>query len=349
MGNLFPVAKIIRTIYRIVFVRENKFEHSPRDKLSKPGRYISNKPRLRNIQLSQQKAGQSLNHFERIGREIDNFRLPGLPSLKDIRTHFDQTLEREEKKSGLIEKNQDFDQALRILIDLKNILENSTTEQISGFKSRVDEFTDFQMSVIPTLIREIHPLIKSRSQIEELINIVGDPANVLKDIFAHFDQQDSRSTSSSSISEVMDDEDTKIIQNEYLMPKSSLDNLKETFDISEKESVRHQDQEQLLSERNDESMSSHTIFDFFKPPAFIQTENHQKTETKSPLDSLLEGLEKSELGKLKELVDKTVADTSNMTVIRDTLDTLGSISGETINNTQLLIKVNRMEQSSDTF
>ena len=101
-GNLFPVAKIISILWRIVFVRENKFEHSARDKLSKPGRYISNKPRLRNIQLSQQKAGQSLNHFERIGREIDNFRLPGLPSLKDIRAHFDQTLEREEKKRRLL-------------------------------------------------------------------------------------------------------------------------------------------------------------------------------------------------------------------------------------------------------
>ena len=65
---------------------------------------------------------------------------------------------------------------------------------------------------------------------------------------------------------------------------------------------------------------------------------NKQTETKSPLDSLFDGLKRPEFGKLKALVGKTVTGTSNLAVFRDTLDTLGSISGETLNNTQLLIK-----------
>ena len=85
--------------------------------------------------------------------------------------------------------------------------------------------------------------------------------------------------------------------------------------------------------------TSQTLFDFLKLPSLSQEDMLKTTQTKSPLESLLEGLERSEFGKLKDLVDKTVADTSNMTVFRDTLKTLGSISGETLNNTQLLLKV----------
>ena len=319
----------------------------------KPGRYISNKPRLKNIQLSE-KSGQPFHHFQRIGRKISTFRLPGLPSLEDIRNHFDSAQEKKKQQNDLNRKNQEFDLSLKILIDLKHMLENSTT----GLKSRINEFTDSQMSTIQDMIRKITPLIQSRSHIEELIKIVGDPANVLRDTFAHFDQNVFRTGPTSTTNpQRTNHENVKNIEPQRLrehnhfierkdfIPKSPLDNLMEDLDTSEKKFHRMQGKEDSLSEKKDDlsksQPSSHTIFDFLKPPSLSQKDTHNKiqTETKSPLDSLLEGLERSEFGKLKDLVDKTVADTSNMTVFRDTLDTLGSISGETINNTQLLIKV----------
>ena len=279
--------------------------------------------------------------------------MPGLPSLEDIRNHFDIAQERKKQHNDLNRKNQEFDLSLKILIDLKHLLENSTT----GLQSRINEFTDIQMSAIQDMIRKITPLIQSRSHIEELIKIVGDPANVLKDTFAHFDQDAIRPgpTSTSNPQRRKNPENVKNIEPQRLIlhdhfverkdfiPKSPLDTLMEDLDTSDKKFHRMQGTEDSLSEKKDDlsiiQSSSQTIFDFLKPPLLSQKDMIKKTETKSPLDSLLEGLERSELGKLKDLVDKTVADTSNMTVFRDTLDTLGSISGETLNHTQLLIKV----------
>lgn len=233
------------------------------------------------------------------------------------------------------------------------MLENSTT----GLKSRINEFTDSQMSAIQDMIRKITPLIQSRSHIEELIKIVGDPANVLKDTFAHFDQEVIRTSSTSTSKpqrtnpEIIQNiepqrlrEHNHFIERKDFIPKSPLDNLMEDLDKSDKKFQRIQGKEDLSEKKDDLSKSqpsSISIFDFLKPPSLSQKDMHNKiqTERKSPLDSLLEGLEKSELKKLKDLVDKTVADTSNMTVFRDTLETLGSLSGETFNNTQLLIKV----------
>lgn len=279
--------------------------------------------------------------------------MPGLPSLEDIRNHFDIAQERKKQQNDLNRKNQEFDLSLKILIDLKHMLENSTT----GLKSRINEFTDSQMSAIQDMIRKITPLIQSRSHIEELIKIVGDPANVLKDTFAHFDQEVIRTSSTSTSKpqrtnpEIIQNiepqrlrEHNHFIERKDFIPKSPLDNLMEDLDKSDKKFQRIQGKEDLSEKKDDLSKSqpsSISIFDFLKPPSLSQKDMHNKiqTERKSPLDSLLEGLEKSELKKLKDLVDKTVADTSNMTVFRDTLETLGSLSGETFNNTQLLIKV----------
>lgn len=361
MATYFLLLRLSLLYVELFFVRENKFEHSTKVTLLKSGRYVSNKPRLKHIQISEEKSGQPFHHFERIGREISHFRLPGLPSLVDIRNHFDmaQAQERKKQQSDVNKINKEFDLSLKILIDLKHILENSTTVHISGLRSRIDEFTDIQMSAIQDMIREITPLIQSRSHIEELIKIVGDPANVLSDTFAHFDQEVSRSVSTSTSNpQRINSENVKIIepqrlreQNHFIerkdfIPKSPLDNLMEDLDTSDKKFLKLQHgKKDTLSEKNDalskSKPTSQTLFDFLKIPSLSQKDVLKKTqtETKSPLDSLLEGLEMSELGKLKDLVDKTVADTSNMTVFRDTLNTLGSISGETLNNTQLLLKV----------
>ena len=359
MATYFLLLRLSLLYVELFFVRENKFEHSTKVPLLKSGRYISNKPRLKHIQISEEKSGQPFNHFERIGREISHFRLPGLPSLEDIRNHFDmsQAQERKKQQSDKNKKNKEFDLSLKILTDLKHILENSTTVHISGIRSRIDEFTDIQMSAIQDMIREISPLIQSRSHIEELIKIVGDPANVLSDTFAHFDQEVSRSVSTSTSNpQRINSENVKIIepqrlreQNHFIerkdfIPKSPLDNLMEDLDTSDKkfQKLQHRKKDTLTEKNDDLSKSkptSQTLFDFLKLPSLSQEDMLKKIHSKSPLDSLLEGLERSEFGKLKDLVDKTVADTSNMTVFRDTLNTLGSISGETLNNTQLLLKV----------
>ena len=336
------------------FSRENKFEHSTKDRLLKPGIFLSNKP---NLSISKQISGQPFHHFERIGREIRNFRLPGLPSLKDIQNHFDMTQDRKKQQNILHEKNETLNHSLKILIDLKHILKNSTTIRISGLRNRIDEFTDTQMSAIQNMIREITPLTESKNYIEELIKFFEDPANVLTDTFVHFDQQISRYDTKGTLNtQKLNAEDVKIIEpqklkenknfieRKYFIPKSQLDHVMNDFDTSSKKFHKQKDKKNSLADKNNDFSkslpSSNSIFDFLKPPSYSQADvlKNKQTETKSPLDSLFEGLERPELRKLKALVDKTVAGTSNMAVFRDTLDTLGSISGDTLNNTQLLIK-----------
>lgn len=324
----------------LFFARENKFEHSTKDRLIKPGIFIPNKPKL---SISKPKSAQPFHHFERIGREIRNFRLPGLPSLKDIGDHFDMTQDRKKQQNLLDDKNEELDDPKKILFDLKLLLQNSTTVPISGLRSRIDEFTDTQMSAIENMIRKIIPLIQSRNHIEELIKLVN------------FDQQISRSDTKGILkTQNLSPEDVKIkpqglkenknfIERKDIIPRSQLGNEMNESDTSIKKFNEQQDKEDSLSDNNSSIRghpSSKTIFDFLKPPSFSQADvlKSKQIETKSPLDSLFEGLERSELGKLKDLVDKTVAGTSNMAVFKDTLDTLGSISGETLNNTQLLIK-----------
>ena len=83
------------------------------------------------------------------------------------------------------------------------------------------------------------------------------------------------------------------------------------FDTSSNKFHKQKDKKNSLADKNNDFSkslpSSNSIFDFLKPPSYSQADvlKNKQTETKSPLDSLFEGLERPELRKLKALVDKT--------------------------------------------
>ena len=206
MATYFLLLRLSLLFMEVFFSRENKFGHSTKDRLLKPGIFSSNKP---NLSLSKQISGQRFHHFERIGREIRKFRLPGLPSLKDIQNHFDMTQDRKKQQNILHEKNETLNHSLKILIDLKHLFENSTS-----LRNRIDEFTD---TALQNMIREITPLTESRNYIRELIEIVGDPANVLTNTFVHFDQQISRYDTKGTLNtQKLNPDDVKIIEPQRL-------------------------------------------------------------------------------------------------------------------------------------
>ena len=91
------------------------------------------------------------NHVEKLPERNDVINLGPLPSL-----------------SLLEQRNAELNDAIaRSLQDIKELLENSTSNQINDIKSRVDDFNAFQLSAITLLVNTMSSALNQSSAIEE--------------------------------------------------------------------------------------------------------------------------------------------------------------------------------------
>ena len=241
-----------------------------------------------------------------------NYPSQGFPSLKDIRKQIEQPPDSKVKPQPDIEKlterilqdrKGDIDVAVKSLLDMKDVLENSTSGHINNLKHSVDDFRALQLSILSLIVEAMTPpeLSDSRSQVSDILDIIGGPSSILQDVLENLSDM---SNLNSKHEENMSAQFPFQLLFDHLNTREPL---KEANPIESRKTEVEED------EPNDdtEEVSDSDPFPTFPFGAILDTSV-------------------SELGKIKEFVDRTVADNSNMTVISDTLARLGELDGEEI-------------------
>ena len=197
------------------------------------------------------------------------------------------------------------------------MFQNSTSDHLNEFKHKVEDFNVLQLSIVAFLM----DLVSKTSA-------GSDTNSHFRDILHLF------SSPTHLMKDIVQLLQTPIEENRLAeridAPNLSFPNFYKLFNDHKNDKTSNLD-------KNSEAMKS--------SESFI-----------SPFEVLLNNIKLSEVQKIKDFVDKTVADSSNITILTDTIDKLKSVKGEdilgellqskkipflheTINSTQHLIKV----------
>ena len=112
-------------------------------------------------------------NIEDLKQGLENFKLLGLPSLREIQNQVEALPENANVISlgalpnlrVLEEKNKDLNQAIvESFDDIKELLENSTSDHIDGLKSRVEDFNEFQLSAISLLVNMMSTALRDTTE-----------------------------------------------------------------------------------------------------------------------------------------------------------------------------------------